>query len=147
VHPTKAFRLSTLLRLRENARDQCRQELAESHRKDEEIGRRLDRLDAQRRNLQEEERRTAAPGAVDVDRLREAGRYAGELRARRAELERRRASLAEEIRRRRLALVEADRGVRVLEKLRERQEERCRREEDRRQAKQLDEAAVRRQVA
>ncbi len=50
--------------------------------------------------------------------------------------------MATEIERRRQALVEADREVRVLEKLRERQAEQHRREEDLQEAKRLDEVAA-----
>jgi flagellar export protein FliJ len=46
-----------------------------------------------------------------------------------------------EIERRREVLVEADRDVRVLEKLREKQTERHRYEENRREIRQLDEVA------
>ena len=50
--------------------------------------------------------------------------------------------MAAEIERRRQALVEADREVRVLEKLRQRQAEQHRREEELREAKRLDEVAA-----
>ena len=49
--------------------------------------------------------------------------------------------MAAEIERRRQALVEADREVRVLEKLRQRQAEQHRRDEDLREVKRLDEVA------
>ena len=54
--------------------------------------------------------------------------------------------MAEEIERRRQTLVQANRDVRVLEKLREKQAGRHRQEEDRRETKVLDEVAGR-QVA
>ena len=50
--------------------------------------------------------------------------------------------MAAEIERRRQALVEADREVRVLEKLRERQLEQHRREEELRETKRLDEVVT-----
>jgi flagellar FliJ protein len=52
------------------------------------------------------------------------------------------AEVAAEVERRRLAVVEADRQVRVLEKLRERQAAQQRRHEERQQVKQLDELAA-----
>jgi flagellar export protein FliJ len=47
-----------------------------------------------------------------------------------------------EVERRRLALVEADRQIRVLEKLREKQEEAYRTDELRREQQMLDEQAI-----
>ena len=142
----QAFRLATLLRLREHAREQCRRELAESRRKDEELVKQLARLDAEQLALQDAGRRMAGPGEVVVERLQETASCAATIRARRTQTQRRRDELADEIRARLHALVEADRGVRVLEKLRERQNDRCRLEEERQQAKQLDEAALRPQT-
>jgi len=64
------------------------------------------------------------------------------LKAHRKQLEGQREQVAVEIERRREVLVAANREVRVLEKLREKQSQRHREEENRREAKQLDEAAV-----
>ena len=84
----------------------------------------------------------AGPGDVDVDRLVEAQRYEVAT-ARPAEPIRRGSAraVADEIERRRQALVEANREVRVLEKLREKQADQHRHEEQRRDVKRLDEVA------
>jgi flagellar protein FliJ len=83
---------------------------------------------------------------LDVNRLLEAQRYELLLKSRGEELTKQSALLAAEIERRRQALVEADRDVRVLELL----DERHRREDARRQlrleTKQLDETALQRWV-
>lgn len=136
------FRLATLLRLREVARDRRRVELAESRREDDELAAQLESVQDERERLQEEGRRAASPGALDVRRLVEAQRYDAALRTRQSDLQEQRRTLAAEIERRRESLVTADRDVRVLEKLRERHEERQRQERERTSAKQLDEAAL-----
>ena len=69
------FRLATLLRLREAARDERRGELADAYRVDDLLGRQLDRLEEELGWLQQQCRRVAAPGTVDVDRLVEGQRY------------------------------------------------------------------------
>ena len=141
------FQLATLLRLRESTRDECRAQLAESHRADQALIDQLTRLDIEQQQVQEECRKAVAPGSVDVDRLVEAHRYAVSLRIREQELNRQRQTLAAEIQRRRQALLKADQDVQVLEKLRNRRIERHRLEEERQQSKQIDEAALQAAVA
>jgi len=137
------FRLATLLRLREAVRDQRREELAEAYRVDELLATQLARVAEQLDSLGEQCRRAAGPGQVDVDRLLEAQRYELALRARQRQLQQQRRNVAEEIERRRETLAEADREVRVLEKLRKRQAARHQYEENRREIKLLDEVAQR----
>jgi flagellar FliJ protein len=136
------FQLATLLRLREATRDKCRVELAEARRADEELRVELEQMMAERRRLEDECRRAIGPGAVDVDELVEAYRYAAALRAREERLRQERETLATEVDRRRQALLAADRDVKVLEKLRERRQAQHCLEEERQLAKQLDEAAL-----
>jgi flagellar export protein FliJ len=137
------FRMATLLRLRETARDERRVQLAEVQRTDAELHGRLTRLDIEREQLQADCRTAAGPGAVDVARLVEAQQYALALRAQEVELQRQRQALATEIDRRRQALLESDRDVQTLEKLRQHQSQAHRQEQDRQEGKQLDEAALR----
>lgn len=139
---TFQFRLATLLRLREATRDERRAHLAEAQRADAELQIRLTRLGDELRRLQHECRETAGPGAVNVLRLVEVDRYMTELRAQESMLRQQRQALAEEIDRRRQAVLEADREVQSLEKLRERQSQAHRQEEERRENKRLDEAAL-----
>ncbi len=141
------FRLATLLRLREATRDERRGELAEAYRLDDLLRQRVDDLGGELGSLLARCRQAAGPGPVDVDQLVEAQRYELALTAQRTELERQREAVAAEIDRRRQALVEANREVRVLQKLREQQTERHRQEENRQEVKQLDEAAQVRTVA
>lgn len=135
------FRLAALLRLRESRRDECRAALAEAYRVDEVLAKQLDNLGRELDALRTFCRMKASPGAVDVDRLVEAQRYELVARAQQRHVAQQRETVAAEIERRRQALVEADREVRVLEKLRRRQAEQYRREEDLREVKRLDEVA------
>jgi flagellar export protein FliJ len=94
--------------------------------------------------LRERCRRAAGPGAIDVDQLIEAQRYELNLRAQQRQLEQQRQAVAAEIERRRQALVAANRDVRVLEKLRDKQAVRHQQDENRRDIKLLDEVAQQR---
>ena len=136
--PKFKFRLATLLRLREDARDQRRSQLAEAYRLDELLQQRVDEISDQLTGLRDQWRTAAGPGTVDVDQLVEAQRYEVTLRMQRQQLEQQRESVASEIQRRRQVLIEANRDVRVLEKLRENQARRHRRDEERREIKQLE---------
>ena len=135
------FRLATLLRLREATRDERRAELAEAYRADDLLQDHLDRVGRELSRLQAQCRKVAGPGTVNVDRLVEAQRYEVTLRAQQSQLAGQREAVRAEIDRRRQALLAADRDVRLLEKLREKQAQRHRQEENRREIKELDEVA------
>lgn len=137
------FRLATLLRLRQALRDQRREALAEAYRVDELLAVQWARLQQEIDALGAECRRAAGPGTVNVDRLLEAQRYELALKTRQRQLQDQRRQVAEQIEHRRAALAEADRQVRVLEKLRQRQAARHQYEENRREIKLLDEVAQR----
>ena len=89
------------------------------------------------------ERRQMAHGAVSVDRLIEAQRYEMVLRADIASLREREEKVIAEVARRRQALLEADREVRTLVRLRETQQERYTEREAQLEQKQIDEVANR----
>jgi len=138
------FRLATFLRLREAFRDDRRAELAEAYRADDLVAGRQTEVARELLSLEDECRRAAGPGPVQVDLLLEAQRYEILLKAHAQQLGRQRDLLAAEIERRRQALVHANRDVRVLEKLREHQAAGHRQEEHRREIKQIDEVAQQR---
>jgi flagellar protein FliJ len=142
--PSFKFRLAPVLKLREAARDERRLELAEAYRVDDLLRQRQEQTGEELEMLRENCRRAASPGVVDVDRLVESQRYELNLRSQERELQRQREGVSAEIERRRLALVEADREVKVLEKLRQKQAERHQQEQNRREIKLLDETAQRR---
>jgi len=139
---TFTFRLAALLRLRESRRDECRAALAETYRSDEALEKQLDGLGRELDALRKFCRLKISPGTVEIDRLVEAQRYELVTRAQQRLVAQQRQTVAAEIELRRQALVEADREVRVLEKLRQRQAERHRGEEERHEAKRLEEVAV-----
>ena len=136
------FRLQTLLRLREAARDERREQLAEVMRIDDALRKQLTELEA----LQSEARalQRLGVGRVDVDRLLEAQRYEAVVALEILHVERQRAAVAEEMNKRREALVEADREFKVLEKLREKRLQEHGAELRAQEMKVLDEAAGRR---
>jgi flagellar protein FliJ len=136
------FRLATLLRLRELTRDERRESLAEAQHEDAELARQLTQLDADQQSVRNQCREAAAPGEVSIIRLVEACRYLAGLQAREDQLQAERDALAVEIDQRRAALLAADQDVRILEKLQDRRRQSQRVEDERQQAKLLDEAAL-----
>jgi flagellar export protein FliJ len=137
------FRLATLLRLREAFRDERQVALTDAYHADDVLRQRQEELAAQIAALKGAHRQAVGPGHVNVDSLLDTHRYELTLRAATAQIVQRREQVAVEIERRREALVQANRDVRVLEKLREHQTSRHREEEAQRELKLLDEVASR----
>jgi flagellar export protein FliJ len=137
------FRLATLLRLRESARDERRARLAEAYAAERKL---LSRRDEILREQAEIKRNHRGPGVgpVNVDQLLTVDRYDVLLKAELQVIDRQQTLLAEEIEKRRQALVAADREVRLLEKFREKLAQRHRQHEATQDMKQLDELAGRR---
>jgi flagellar export protein FliJ len=136
------FRLAALLRLRLAERDQRRLDLAKALRA-------VQILQQQQAEVVQEEaqwlaqvRSLLAPGPTDLDAVLAMYRYAAVLRGRLQQLASQLAEVQREAQRRRMALVEADRQVRVLEKLAQRQAQAERNQALRREAQRLDEAAL-----
>ncbi len=142
--PRFNFRLKTLLRLREAARDERRADLAQAYEAEQILTRQTEKLEGEIHAARQQVRLSAAPGGIDVDTLLATHRYELVLGAQRQLLHEQSEQLSAEIQRRRQALVEADREVHVLEKLRQRQLERFKREEGKREMKRIDEVASRR---
>jgi flagellar FliJ protein len=138
------FRLATLQKVREAQRDRERAALAEAFRAEQVLADRRKALTAEAEELQNLQRSAVAGPVLDANRLLEAQRYELVLNARSAELAQQQAMLAVETERRRQQLIEADREVRVLERLDERHHQDHRRREQRFEVKQLDEVANRR---
>lgn len=136
------FRLETVQKVREARRDQQRVALAEAFRAEQVLASHRAELAREETELRELQRAAKAGRYLDVNRLLEAQRYELVLKARELELARQQALLADETERRRQALVEADREVRVLELLDQRHQREHQRRERQRGIKQLDEAAV-----
>jgi flagellar protein FliJ len=141
------FRLATLQKVREARRDRERAALAEAFRAEQVLADRRGELASEAAELQTLQRSAVAGPLLDVNRLLEAQRYELVLKAQAMELAQKEAMLAVETERRRQLLIEADRDVRVLERLDERHLGEHRRREQRFEVKQLDEVANRRPVA
>jgi flagellar FliJ protein len=140
---TFRFRLATLLRLREAARDEKRARLAEAYRAAEILAAQLQEIDGELAAYRLAAQQNAQRGIVDVDQLLHGHRYERVLTAQKNALKTQQKQVAEEIDRRRLALVEADRQVRVLEKLREKKQTEHATAEERRDQRLMDELASR----
>jgi len=136
------FRLETLLRLRMAERDERRADLAKALRAEAVLQGELRQIETEQLQARAKVREQSAPGAADVDGLLQTNRYQLALKACRGQLEGQLVQVRAELERRRQALLEADRGVRVLEKLRERQLAAHRDREVRLEIKVLDEVAA-----
>lgn len=135
------FRLTTLLRLREQARDERRARLAEAYAADQKLAARRDDLEKELFGLKRQQRGPA--GSLNIDLMLAADRYEVMLKSEQQVIEKQRSMLNEEIEKRRAALLAADREVRVVELLREKLQNRHQQEEAARAVKQLDELAGR----
>lgn len=133
------FRLATLLRLRLAERDERRSDLAKALAAAEILQRQGQSLLAEREENRDRIRRAGAPGSGNVDALIHGHRYEAILKGRAAQLAVQEVQVEREIERRRAILVEADRQVKVLEKLKERRAAEHRSWQDKLEARQLDE--------
>ena len=136
-------RLETLLKLREFDRQQRRAELAEAYRADQILDEQIENVGQEITATKRAAKSAAGARQVDVGRLLDMNRYELVLRTQTATLVERKRQLQEEIERRRDAVIEADRQVRVLEKLRERKLADHLEEESRWERIHLDEVASR----
>jgi flagellar export protein FliJ len=136
------FRLAALLRLRLAERDQRRLELAKALRAVHILQQQQAEIDHEQTQWLAQVRTLLAPGPADLDAVLARYRYAAVLRARQQQLATQLAEVESEAQRRRAALIEADRQVRVLEKLAARQAEAERLDTLRREGQRLDEAAT-----
>ena len=137
------FRLDTLLRLRVQVRDRRRVELSEAYRAEDVLEQREVELNGMLERLRDEYRDLAQAGKVPLDRLVESQRYELVLKAECQSTRDQKDLIAKEVEKRRIALVDADREVRVLEKLREKQRKREDIAERRRDNIEMDEVSAR----
>jgi len=137
--PRFVFRLDPLLRLRRNQRDHCRQLLAEIVRRDDELQGQRRQIELQRITQFDEIRHVSAQGPVNVDGALSRRQYLGQLVFDIAQIERNRALLQQQMQLCRQALIKADQGVKVLEKLAEKQHQEFRFQQDQREARDVEE--------
>ncbi len=135
-----AFKLEPLLMLRRNQRVVRQQLLADVLRRDDELVDRWRRAEVERA-VQIEELRTLSHGGSDIDVDASAARrhYAVQLSGRMAEIDVQRTGLSRQIEDCRQALVRADQAVKSLEKLAEKQRTEFIFEQERFEARALEE--------
>ncbi len=136
------FRLQTLRRLREIHRDEQRGRLATAYEAERILAEQRNAVVAETASLVDSQRQLMQQGTLDVNQLLAAQRYQMALEAQIRTLADQAARLAEEVERRRQSLVEADREVRVLDKLEERKRQQHREASQRAETKVLDEVAT-----
>lgn len=140
--PPFKFRLQTLLQIRIAERDERRVKLAEAFRAEQILQTRITEVANEIEEVRNQSRRASAPGEVHVDTLLNTHRYELLLSAQKKALEQQLAQIQAEVEKRREALVEADRQVRVLEKLREKRWGEYQQKEFKQEVKTLDEVAL-----
>lgn len=144
---TFRFRLQTVLRLRTAARDERRAELGRAQRAAEVLREQqtkitADILENQAATRALMQKQAASAGGLNVDTLLNANRQVLMLRAQSAQLTQQQQQIATEIAKRQAALVEADREVRVLEKLQEKGQQEHELKELALEQRELDEIAI-----
>lgn len=139
------FRLATLQKLRETHRDELRSKLAEAYQAERLLEEQIETIHAEEAELLQVQRRSLQVGTTDVNRLLNVQRYSSALKGQLATLKDQTKMVAAETEKRRLAVVEADQQVRVLEKLHVRQLDAHRSNKMQAEAKVMDEIASRRQ--
>lgn len=138
------FRLETLLKIRLATRDQRRAQLARVLDAERVLKQQESEVEQQLASLKHVVRKASGPGEIDVDRLLGHYRFEIVLQAQLQTVRAKSQQLQTEIERRREALVAADREVRVLEKIHERQLVAYQREAVLTETKELDEIGQRR---
>lgn len=136
------FRLATLLKLREAERQRRRAELAEAYRAEEILGEQAEQLNLQLEDIRRQSAVAVSPGRVDVDTILETHRYELQLKSQLGVLMQQSERIQQEIEQRRQVLVEADRQVRVLESLEDRQRQSHEHEMLKLETKVLDEVGI-----
>src|SRR5688572_21363537 len=137
------FRLAAVLKVREAERQQRRLELAQAYEADRLLQEQVDSMAAELALIKQQSRQIAGPGQVNVDKLLEMQRFTLHLIGQTKSIRLQQTSVREELERRRRALVEADRQVRTLENLKEKQLAVHRAEEIKIEQKALDEVGER----
>lgn len=138
------FRLATMQKLREAERDERRHRLAEALEAERVLLGRIAELEQERADVSRQSLQAVRPGLLDIDVVVQISRYELLVEAQLRGLEKRNEQLQEEIERRHDAVVEADRAVRVLEKLDDRWYAEHQRQQAKVEQQLLDEIGLRR---
>lgn len=133
------FKLESLLRLRRNQRDLCHQLLAEVMRREEELLAARQHVETDRRMQLAEMQELTSEGDVNVEGVTTRRYYAGQLIGDIGSIERQRQIVAQQLVLCRRRLMQADQAVKMLEKLSDKQLSEFQSEQERRDARELDE--------
>ncbi|MDP7016075.1 MAG: flagellar export protein FliJ [Pirellulaceae bacterium] len=139
--PRFQFRLRTLLKIKVAERDERRLRLRDAQQAEQVLEEQINEI-AVAQQATFAAARAGVRGEISVDRVLQTSRYALLLRSQRSHAVEQLRQVHEEVERRRAALLEIDREVKTLEKLRERQRDEFRRAENALEQKMLDEIAV-----
>ena len=135
------FRLQAVLRVRQLERDECQHSLSAALDAERQLAETASEIIGAIEEVQQQMRGASLPGGVFIDGLRQAQRYATQLEGDLHVLRQREARVKEDVQLRHERLVDANRAVRVLEKLRHRQIEEYRRNQTRLENRAMDEFA------
>ena len=137
------YRLAPLLKIRENVRAEKQAELAKAYEAARIVEAELQRVQAELVRNGELGRQATQKGRISVDYLLSLRRHEAFLLAQQNQAQEQLEQIQQEIERRRIALMEADREVKVLEKLKEKMKTKHLQEEALAELKQMDEIAGR----
>lgn len=137
------FRLETLLSMRDYVRKERQAELTKAYEAERIVLDKIGEIDHEIESLTTKGRTMMQQGSIDVDFLVGLRRHEAFLRAQQTEATRQLGMIRDEIEVRRRAVIEADKEVKVMEKLKEKQRARYDDDEMRRDHKTMDEIASR----
>ncbi len=116
------FRLQSLLKYRKNRRDQCRMILAEILATDQKLINRKSEFQNNRQETLAEIKQRGTAGTVDIDGIAARRFHSSHLTFSMMGIDQERTLVSKQIEFCRLTLIQADQDVKVLEKLREKQQ-------------------------
>lgn len=138
------FRLQPLQKIRENIRQERQTELAKALEAEAVVREKIESIGREIVATKEDGRKQAAAGKINVDYLVALRRHEAYLIVQKAEAEQKLEQVLVEVERRRLAVVEADKEVKIMEKLHEKLKERHENELSAKEVMELDEIASQR---
>jgi len=137
------FSLEAILRLRESERDEKQEQLAEAIKAEDILRDQIGQIEEEITELREQSAAGLRPGTINPDKVLQSQRFELLLRAQAKQIQEKVKQVQAEVQRRRDLLVEAERQVKVLEKLREKRQVEFRAKQQKIDRKQIDEIAQR----
>ena len=138
------FQLESLLHLRKAERDGVRRHLGKALEAERILSEQIAAVEADIVAVQEMQRKALSAKPCDVNHVMESQRYESILKSQQQVMNQQKETIETEIEKRRAAVVEADRNVRILEKLDDRKRQEYELQQKRAEQKQLDTIASQR---